>query len=325
MRGRFALISAALCLSACASIPAQQEPSVAAIMAAGDTRPAADPVGNLAEIAGVPMVSSEQWLYGSAEAQVTMRQGWDSIATYGEYVAKNPPAAAVFLMNLSPEASLWDNCGGKPLAAVFDADETVIWNMGVTHYQSARGASYDPEIWDQWERTGADKVVAVPGAVAAFDRLRKAGLTIIINTNREAKNAAQTTAALAHAGLGTFTHGNTLYLKGDGVPAGERASSAKDGRRAMIAKDYCIVILAGDQLGDISDVFNAKGMTATERRTLANAPAFDSLWGKGWFILPNPVYGPWQNADFDDIYPAETRWTPQSGAPTTAAPNNEGK
>ena len=299
MRGRFALLATALCLSACASVQAQNEAGVAAIMVAGDTRPAA-----------IAAPHTEQWLYGSAESQIAMRQGWDSIASYGEAVARNRPQGSVFLTAPGPDQYAFDGCGSKPLAAVFDADETVIWNLGVTRYQSERGKSYDPIVWDQWEKTGAEQVVAVPGAVAAFDRLRASGVTIIINTNRMADNAPQTAEALAFAGLGQFTHGSTLYLKGDGVPAGERASSAKDGRRAMIAKDYCIVILAGDQLGDISDVFNAKGLSAPTRRALVNSAAFDGLWGKGWFILPNPVYGPWEGASFDDIYPADTRWAP---------------
>ena len=294
----------ALALSACATIPAQDAAGVARIMVAGDTLPPD------ISAAPLPAPKTEQWLYGSAESQVAMRQGWDSIATYGEYVAQNRPQGSVFLTLPGPDQYGFDGCGDKPLAAVFDADETVIWNMGVTRYQSERGKGFDPDIWDHWEETGARQVVAVPGAVATFDRLRASGITIIINTNRVAKHAAPTAEALAFAGLGEFRHGSTLYLKGDGVPEGQRASSAKDGRRAMIAKDYCIVILAGDQLGDISDVFNAKGLSAPARRALVNAPAFDGLWGKGWFILPNPIYGPWEGASFDDIYPADTRWQP---------------
>lgn len=316
MAKRLTLLTAAapvfaLTLTACATIAAQDEAAVARLMVAGDTLPP-----DIAP-AAIPAPKTEQWLYGSAEAQIALRQGWDSIAAYGEYVAQNRPAAARYMISYTPEVMTLDNCGAKPMAAVFDADETVIWNLGVTRYQSERGKGFDPDIWDQWEETGARQVVAVPGAVAAFDRLRASGITIIINTNRDSKHAAATADALRHAGLGEFQHGSTLYLKGDGVPAGEKPSSAKDGRRAMIAKDYCIVILAGDQLGDISDVFNAKGpdgkaMSAPERRALVNAPAFDRLWGKGWFILPNPIYGPWEGAGFDDIYPADTSWKPSA-------------
>ena len=279
-------------------------------MVAGDTRPAAVPA------TPIPAPKTEQWLYGSAEAQVALRQGWDSIATYGEYVAANRPAKSVWLTAYTTQSDgraldpAFHACGDKPMAAVFDADETVIWNLGVTRYQSERGAGFDPDIWDNWEETGADKVVAVPGAVAAFDRLRKAGLTIIINTNRVAKHAAPTAAALRHAGLGEFQHGSTLYLKGDSLKPDQKPSSAKDGRRAVISESYCIVILAGDQLGDISDEFNAKTLTPTTPRAMVNSTAFDDLWGKGWFVLPNPVYGPWEGARFDDIYPADTRWEP---------------
>jgi hypothetical protein len=33
------------------------------------------------------------------------------------------------------------------------------------------------------------------------------------------------------------------------------------------------------------------------------------LWGAGWFILPNPVYGTGLKGTIGDIFPPEKRWT----------------
>ena len=33
------------------------------------------------------------------------------------------------------------------------------------------------------------------------------------------------------------------------------------------------------------------------------------LWGAGWFVLPNPVYGSALKGGFDDLFPADRRWT----------------
>ena len=62
----------------------------------------------------------------------------------------------------------------------------------------------------------------------------------MFNTNRNAKNAAETIAAIRAAGLGEAVHGETLFLKGD-----DGQGSAKDGRRATIAAKYCVIAMVG--------------------------------------------------------------------------------
>lgn len=264
--------------------------------------------------------AGEQWLFGSAEAQIASRQVWQDIAAFGSAVARSRPVFSAYLEPQSKPGDIrFEPCGDKPLAAVFDADETLIWNLGITRYQSERGESYDPALWAKWEATGAGKAVALPGAIKAVDALRAAGITVIVNTNRSREYAQGTEATLAAAGLGNFEHGKTLFLHGD-FPEGGR----KDARRAHIAKTYCIVLLAGDQLGDISDIFNEASPfydhkpTVAERRALATRPAFDGIWGNGWFILPNPIYGPSVTGGFADIYPADTGWTPDTAQPDSA-------
>jgi predicted secreted acid phosphatase len=71
--------------------------------------------------------------------------------------------------------------------------------------------------------------------------------------------------------------------------------------------------MAGDQLGDFSDLFNARALTVPERRRLATSGAVANLWGNGWFMLANPVYGSGLRGTIDDIFPADRRW-PDSGA-----------
>ncbi|MGB2178845.1 MAG: hypothetical protein ACPH9E_13010 [Hyphomonas sp.] len=78
----------------------------------------------------------------------------------------------------------------------------------------------------------------------------------------------------------------------------------------MISDNYCVIALAGDQLGDIADIFNDKALTPPERKALTAAPAFDQMWGNGWFILPNPVYGPSLAGTMDEVFPEDTYWEP---------------
>ena len=58
----------------------------------------------------------------------------------------------------------------------------------------------------------------------------------------------------------------------------------------MIAARYCVIAMGGDQLGDFSDLFNTIKSPAERRAATLDGP-IAALWGQGWFVLPNPVYG----------------------------------
>lgn len=284
-----------------------------AILAACQTAPAAAPQPETVAMAPDAPVAAEaapsageQWLLGSAESRIIMVQTWNEIAAYVEAKAAARPEQSVILApGATAEAPEYLACGDRPLAAVFDADETLIWNTGSTGAFRRMGQEFDPAIWSDWERTGAGKAVAIPGALESLSRIRAAGVEVIVNTNREAGNVDGNIETLRAAGIGDFVHGSTLFLKGD-TPGG----SAKDGRRYAISENYCVIALVGDQLGDIADIFNDKSLRPAGRVALSEAPAFDALWGKGWFLLPNPLYGPSIDGKMDEIFPPETFWEP---------------
>lgn len=249
---------------------------------------------------------ADQWLFGSAEAQIIMEQSWKRVADFVErQAAERPEMSVVLAPGAHAKAPDFLACGDKPLAAVFDVDETMIWNLGSAGAFRRMGIEFDPGIWGAWERTGAGKAAPIPGALKGIARVRAAGVEVILNTNREAVNVAGNIETIRAAGFGDYVHGETLFLKGD-TPGG----SAKDGRRYAISETYCVIALVGDQLGDIADIFNEKSLSPSERRYVASAPAFKDLWDNGWFILPNPTYGPSIAGDMDEIFPPETYWTP---------------
>jgi len=103
-------------------------------------------------------------------------------------------------------------------------------------------------------------------------------------------------------GLGPVVLEDTLWLRATG------ASSAKDERRWAISEKYCVIALVGDQLGDFSDLFNDKAMSFAVRRNAPTETMIATLWGNGWFVLPNPVYGSGLKGGMDEIFPAEKRW-----------------
>lgn len=265
--------------------------------------PAPAPAGQIAAPAGM------QYLYGSGEAAALSVQAYTALVDQVRArMAKDDPKGPHSRTSvvLAPGATLavprFQSCGDKPAAAVFDVDETMLLNLGYEADDAERAGPYDPARWDRWEKTGAMKVAGVPGAIDAVRALRALGVTVIFNTNRAAANADETEAALNFAGLGPAKHGETLFLKGD-----VDGKSAKDGRRNAIAQRWCVVAMGGDQLGDFSDGFVA--LTPPERRAAAASPVIGSMWGRGWFVLPNPVYGTGIGSTFDQTFPPATRWT----------------
>ncbi|RDE06331.1 HAD family acid phosphatase [Sphingomonas aracearum] len=250
-----------------------------------------------------------QYLYGSGEAAAISVQAYRLLG----FVAANESAreggnSAVLASTATLAAPQWVPCGNKPHAVVFDADETLILNLGIEELAARRPGPFDAAQWDRWEKTGGNAVVAVPGAVEAVAAIRRAGATVVVNSNRDTKNAAATVAALKAAGLGDFVPGQTLFLKGDVAPG-----SAKDPRRAAIAARFCVVAMAGDQLGDFSDQFNAIALPVA-RRAAVQTPAIAAMWGTRWFMLPNPIYGPQLKGGYHEVFPANRRWAdPEAG------------
>jgi 5'-nucleotidase (lipoprotein e(P4) family) len=249
-----------------------------------------------------------QYLYGSGEAAALSIQAYQALWNYLKVeIGYRRDKGQVRSVVLAPGSTLdnprFELCGKRPMAVVLDVDETALLNLGYERDEATRSAAYDAARWTRWEQTGADKVAAVPGAAEALAAARREGFTVIFNSNRSVASAAQTAAAIDHAGLGPAALFDTLWLRGEGEPSG------KDARRAKIAQRYCIVAMAGDQLGDFSDLFNDPHAPVLARRNSVEGTLLAPLWGAGWFMLPNPVYGTGLKGGVDDIFPPDARWT----------------
>jgi 5'-nucleotidase (lipoprotein e(P4) family) len=264
-------------------------------------RPAPAPV---AAVLGVP--KTFQWM-GSGEAAALSRQSYDGFTRYA--IARQAARAkgtveqgALLADGASLDAPLWSSCGTKPAAVILDMDETTVLNTGANYDTARRGdPPFDPARWDAWEAASVGLIDPVPGAVEAFAALRAAGITPIIVSNRQERFAAQAAQALARIGLGDFVPGKTMLLRGAG------SSSGKDARRATIGQNWCVVAMAGDQLGDFSDLFNAKGLAPDARRRAVQGQGISGRWGQGWFLMPNPLYGTGVAGTIEQIFP-DHRW-----------------
>lgn len=246
-----------------------------------------------------------QWLYGSAEGAAASVQAYRAFESFVAAAVRNRPARSVVLAEGAILAApAFAPCGDKPLAVILDADETAVQNQGLEYALAARGVASDRALLNRWQESPRTQgQPAMPGAPAALASLRRLGVTVIFNSNRDSPNAAATAASLNAARVGPAEHLKTLFLRGD-----VDGKSGKDGRRWHVGSSYCVVAMAGDQMGDFTDLLNASGLAPLERRRLATSGAVGALWGNGWFLLSNPVYGPGLRGTLDEVFAPESRW-----------------
>jgi acid phosphatase len=181
-----------------------------------------------------------------------------------------------------------------PPAVIVDIDETIVDNAGGQARLILEGSGrFDPRIWRAW--TGSPGGRAIAGALefARYAQSRK--VTILYVTNRVAEEEADTRNLLARLG---FPVVDTRHPEiGDSLTTvGERPewTSDKSARRALLARFYRILLLAGDDLNDFLP--GARSGLAERRQRVA---PYESWWGRRWILLPNPGYGSWENALWD--------------------------
>jgi len=129
----------------------------------------------------------------------------------------------------------------------------------------------------------------VPGAVEFLSYARARGVRVFYVTNRKAEEKEGTRANLLKLGFPDVTD-ETLLVRTD------PAVSSKEPRRRQIAARFRIVLLIGDNLNDFAEIFEQK-RTIGER--IAVADQSSALFGTRFIMLPNSMYGDWENATYD--------------------------
>ncbi|MCA8944450.1 MAG: 5'-nucleotidase, lipoprotein e(P4) family [Planctomycetes bacterium] len=172
----------------------------------------------------------------------------------------------------------------KPPAVIVDVDETVLDNAPYNARLLRNGAEFTPESWAEWVRD--QRADALPGATAFFAACHEHGVTVFYVTNRDVELEAETRANLEAEGIHlTNADVDEVRLRNEYDADG----SEKSPRRTEIAKDYRIIMLIGDDLGD----FLPYARQASLEERAQNTEKYVARWGTSWFVLPNPIYGSW--------------------------------
>src|SRR5207253_751537 len=71
-----------------------------------------------------------------------------------------------------------------------------------------------------------------------------------------------------------------------------QTTSGKEPRRQQVLAGHEIVMLIGDNLADLSSLFDKKPMDERLKNTDISAGEF----GNRFIVIPNPVYGDWEGS-----------------------------
>ncbi|HUD42881.1 MAG TPA: HAD family acid phosphatase [Dokdonella sp.] len=180
-------------------------------------------------------------------------------------------------------------------AIIVDIDETMLDNSPYQARLVRDGASYDEFTWAQWCRE--QRAQAVPGALEFARDAAERGVTVFYLSNRARDLNTVTLANLRKLGFPIADRQDVFLGLGTVVPGCEQNGSEKGCRRRLVAREHRVLMQFGDQIGDFVDV-------------LANTPAgrrqavepYLGWIGERWFVLPNPTYGSWEPALFNNAW-----------------------
>ena len=185
-----------------------------------------------------------------------------------------------------------DNFENKPPAIILDIDETVLNNVPFQARSIMDGQSY-PTGWLDWMLE--ESSTAVAGVSDFLEYSQSKGVKIFYVTNRIAVAEDATRNNLKKLGLPLDTDRDVLLMKNENGWTSDKVS-----RRKLVAKDYRILLLIGDQLGDFLPL-DETTLELDARKELADT--YKHMWGSKWFMITNPMYGRWEASIYNNEYP----------------------
>lgn len=174
-----------------------------------------------------------------------------------------------------------------PPAVIADVDETLIDNSLYQVWMMKNDKTFSLETWSKFCATQTS--TAIPGAVEFCKYADSKGAKIFYITNRDAKDKEATRQNMAKLGFPMGGNVDVFMTQREKPDWG----SAKSTRRAVVTKDYRVLLNLGDNYGDFDDAYRrseAERLKAFE----ANAQRF----GHEWIMIANPTYGSFDTAPF---------------------------
>lgn len=181
-----------------------------------------------------------------------------------------------------PEGEALNNDAHQPLAIILDIDETVLDNSPYQARTLLANQGFEDAGWTAWGEERRAR--PIPGALELLQWARQQGITPFYVSNRRSKMLVATADNLRAMGFFVHDDNSNVLLRDDTRGWGKNKGS----RRIWVDRDYRVIALFGDNLGDfLDDVFDDPAAR------LARSKPYQGWWGTRWFMLPNPSYGSW--------------------------------
>ena len=174
-----------------------------------------------------------------------------------------------------------------PPAVILDIDETLLDNSRYQVWMLKNNQTFSTKSWNQF--CAAQISTAIPGAVEFTKYADSKGVKVFYITNRGVETEKDTRENMARLGFPMGGNVDTFLMQGEKP----EWASAKGTRRAVVARDYRVLLNIGDNFGDFDDRYRT-GVTEREK-------AFDAdlaYWGRQWLMIANPTYGSFDTAPF---------------------------
>ena len=176
---------------------------------------------------------------------------------------------------------LQSSASSKPKAIITDIDETILDNSADEVHHDLQGKGFDPVEWRQWTAMAAADTI--PGALSFLKYAASKNVETFYITNRDEQDREGTLKNLQKF---NFPYADNTHL------IVKQNTSSKESRRQAVMKDYDVVLLLGDNLTDFSAIWDNQPVAQRLEKVQEEAAQF----GKRFIIIPNPVYGDWENA-----------------------------
>jgi 5'-nucleotidase (lipoprotein e(P4) family) len=173
----------------------------------------------------------------------------------------------------------------KSRAVVVDIDETVLDNSPSQAYMIKNRLPFNMTDWIDWGERRSAK--AIPGSVEFLKYANQKGVRVFYVSNRADSQKQATIDNLKAVGFPDVSN-ETLLL--------QTAESNKEARRRIVLEKHRIVLLVGDNLNDFAENFEKKSVADR----FAETEKDKNLFGSKYIVLPNAMYGAWENSIYDN-------------------------
>jgi acid phosphatase len=178
-----------------------------------------------------------------------------------------------------------------PPAIILDVDDTILNTSAYQAWNVVAGKSFTPDSWTRYVKAEGD--APIPGAVEFTQYAASKGVKVFYVSNRTKEEEDPTVEEMKRFGFPMGDNVDTFLSAKEQPDWG----SAKGTRRTFIAKDYRILLMFGDNLGDFTDDY--KGTVEERDKVFQDDVAH---WGHDWIAIANPTYGSFESAPYHGDY-----------------------